>query len=268
MYFTLKALVRSLLLPPASPLLLAVIGALLLRRRPRLGAVLLGVGLASLWALATPVVADALTGLVEHYPALDLGTPTHAQAIVILGGGGERRFAPEYRGPAPDFGLLERLCYGAYVARRTGLPILVTGAPDEAIAMRTSLERDFAVSVRWVDDRSRDTYQNARFTARMLAPLGVRRIILVTSSTHLWRASHEFQSAGFEVVPAPVGITTARETGVFNWIPGPAALARSNLAVYELLGEPMRRLQAALGVRERFDREAAEPEVKPTPGPR
>jgi hypothetical protein len=31
-------------------------------------------------------------------------------------------------------------------------------------------------------------------------------------------------------------------------------LARSNAALYELIGEPMRRLQAALGIRERFDR--------------
>ena len=35
--------------------------------------------------------------------------------------------APEYGGPAAGPGLLERLSYGAYVARRTGLPVLVSG---------------------------------------------------------------------------------------------------------------------------------------------
>jgi uncharacterized SAM-binding protein YcdF (DUF218 family) len=164
--------------------------------------------------------------------------------------------APEFAGPAADFALLERLNYGAYLARLTGLPILVTGAPEETVAMRTSLERDFRTPARWTENQSRDTYQNARFTARMLRPLGIGRIILVTASTHLWRASQEFQSVGFDVVPAPVGLTAPRETGPFRYVPGPGALLRSNLAVYELIGEPMRRLQAALGVRERFDRGA------------
>ena len=60
-------------------------------------------------------------------------------------------------------------------------------------------------------------------------------------------------AAGFDVVPAPAGVLATRETGVFRFIPDPAALIRSHAAVYELIGEPMRRLQAMLGVRERFD---------------
>jgi uncharacterized SAM-binding protein YcdF (DUF218 family) len=242
MYFTLKAVVRTLLLPPASPLIIAIIGALLLWRRRRFGGPLLFVGLAAMWLLATPIVADAVSRLAEHYPALDLSKPTDAQAIVILGGGGVRNFAPEYFGPEADFGLLERLSYGAFVARQTGLPILVSGAPDEAIAMKTSLSRDFGAPTRWVDRQSRDTYENSRFSARLLNADGIKRIILVTSSTHMWRSTHEFESVGLEV---------------FRLVPSPAALMRSHLALYELLGEPMRRLQAALGLRERFDLKAA-----------
>jgi len=101
--------------------------------------------------------------------------------------------------------LLERLSYGAFVARHTGLPILVTGAPREAVTMQTSLVRDFGVPVRWVENQSRDTFENARYTAQMLKPEGIGRIILITSSTHLWRAVHEYEDAGFEVVPAPAG---------------------------------------------------------------
>ncbi|MGA2191357.1 MAG: YdcF family protein, partial [Steroidobacteraceae bacterium] len=257
MYFIVKAVLRSLLLPPAGPLILAVIGALLAWRRRRGGGTLLAAGLASLWLFSTPIVADAVSRLAEHYPALDLSRPTGAQAIVILGGGGLRTFAPEYLGPEADFGLLERLSYGAFVARHTGLPILVSGAPQEALAMRTSLARDFGTATRWMDDQSRDTYENARFSARMLVPEGITRIILVTSSTHLFRALHEYQDAGFDVVPAPVGVWAQRELGALRWVPSPAALMRSNLAVYELIGEPVRRLQAALKLRERFDKKAA-----------
>jgi uncharacterized SAM-binding protein YcdF (DUF218 family) len=258
MYFTVKAVLRSLLLPPASSLILALIGALLLRRHRRWAIALMILSAVSLWLFSTAFIADALSRLAERYPALDLSQPTDAQAIVIIGGGGIRNFAPEYGGPAPEYVLLDRLSYGAFVARRTGLPILVSGAPDEAIVMQTSLARDFGMTVRWIEGESRDTYENARFSARILQGIGIKRIILVTMSTHMFRAAQEFHGAGFEVTPAPSGVWTLREPGAMRFIPSPAALMRSNAAVYELLGEPARRLQAALAVREWFETKAAE----------
>src|SRR5450755_3002097 len=139
----LKTVLRQLLLPPAGPLLLAIIGLLLLQRRPRLARGLLALGLGSLWLLSTPVIADAITRLTGNYPALDLNQLAGAQAIVILGGGGQRDLAPEYGGPAAEPEELERLAYGAFIARRTGLPVLVTGFEGEAVAMRATLRRNF-----------------------------------------------------------------------------------------------------------------------------
>ena len=123
----IKTVLRSMILPPAGPLLLAVVGLLLMKRRPRLARVCLVAAVSLLWLLSTPVVSDALEALAESYPPLDLRSAAGAQAIVILGGGGERAFAPEYAGMAAEPIMLERLSYGAYVARRTNLPILVTG---------------------------------------------------------------------------------------------------------------------------------------------
>jgi uncharacterized SAM-binding protein YcdF (DUF218 family) len=237
-----KTLLRNLILPPAGPLLLATIGALLLRRRPLLARVLLALGLGSLWLLSLPIVADALTGLTEHYPPLDLTQPTQAQAIVILGGGGQRAFAPEYGGPAAEPLLLERLAYGAYVAHHTGLPVLVTGNGIEAVAMRASLGRNFGIEVRWLDDRAYDTFDNARNSAQLLRADGVQRIVLVTSASHLWRAAREFTAAGMEVIPAPAGVLAGRDVSPFRYFPEPQALLRSYLATYELLGEPVREL--------------------------
>jgi len=257
-YFVLKALARTLVLPPAGPLIVASIGLVLLWRQRRIaGGSLLLAGLISSWLLATPVVADALSALAEHYPPLDLSAATGAQAIVILGGGGERLIAPEYAGPVADSVLLERLTYGAYVARRTGLPVLVTGTPAEAKAMQVTLSRNFGLQVRWIDAQSHDTYENAHYSERLLHAAGVRRIILVTSSTHLWRATHEFQDVGLEVVPAPAGVLARREAGLFRWVPTPVALMRAHAALYELIGEPLRKLQHASGVRERFDKRAS-----------
>jgi uncharacterized SAM-binding protein YcdF (DUF218 family) len=257
MYFTIKTILRSLLLPPASPLILGLIGLLLLRRYRRWGIALVIFSEVSIFLFSTPFLADALTHLTEHYPALDISQPTNAQAVVIIGGGGQRKLAPEYGGPAPDYILLDRLSYGAFVARHTGLPVLVSGAADETLAMRTSLERDFGIKVRWVEGESRDTFQNARLTAHILQPEGITRILLVTMSSHMYRATEEFRGAGFEVTPAPSEVWSYRDLGMWRFIPNAASLLHSEFAVYELLGEQARRIQAALRIRERLDAKAA-----------
>jgi uncharacterized SAM-binding protein YcdF (DUF218 family) len=244
-----KTLLRNLILPPAGPLLLALIGLLLLRRRPRLARVLLVAGLGSLWLLSLPIVADALTRLTEHYPPLDLAQATQAQAIVILGGGGQRAYAPEYAGPAVEPLLLERLAYGAYIARQTALPVLVTGNGIEAAAMSATLARNFGIQVRWLEDRAYDTFDNARNSAQLLQADGVQRVVLVTGTTHLWRAAHEYSAAGLEVVPAPVGVLAERDVGLQRYLPGASALVRSYMASYELLGEPVREFFAVTHLR-------------------
>ncbi len=251
MLFLLKlnTLLKSVIFPRAGPLLLAMIGVLLMRRRPLLARYCLIIGLGSLWLLSTPVVSDVLSELAEHYPPLDLRSASDAQAIVILGGGGQRAYAPEYGGPAAEPLLLERLSYGAYVARKTGLPILVTGYKIEAAAMRATLQQNFDIDPRWVDGEAYDTFENARNSVRLLKADGVRRVILVTRATHMWRSVQEFTSAGIEVVPAPVGVRTIRDFGVSRFIPNSSALVRASGAVNELLGEPVRRLLAAAHLR-------------------
>jgi uncharacterized SAM-binding protein YcdF (DUF218 family) len=255
MFITLKSLLSTLVLPPAGPLLLAAAGVCLIgwcrgARARRAGWALLITGLAALWLLATPVVTDALSAAAQRCPALDLTRPVQAQAIVILGGGRPRVEAPEYGGvPAAGEELLERVAYGAFVARRTGLPILVSGEPRETLAMRASLARDFDLETRWVDDRSRDTFQNAQFSARTLKAAGVSRIVLVTSAVHEWRALQEFTGAGFGVVPAPVGGWRWYGSGPRRYLPDAGALIRSRDALHEVLGDVARRAFAALGLR-------------------
>jgi uncharacterized SAM-binding protein YcdF (DUF218 family) len=256
MLIALKTLLHTLLLPPTGPLLLAAAGAWLIARRGpgtrlrRAGWALLVAGLATLWLLASPPVADALSRAAQRCPPLDLTRPVPAQAIVILGGGVERLGAPEYGGePAVALGLLERLNYGAFVARHTGLPVAVSGTRKETLAMRASLARDFGIETRWVEDRSRDTFQNAEFCAALLKPLGITRIVLVTDADHEWRAQQEFVSAGFGVVAAPVGLYAPRDIGPQHFVPSVTALLASTEALYELLGDLARRVFATLHLR-------------------
>jgi uncharacterized SAM-binding protein YcdF (DUF218 family) len=249
MLLRLKTLLKSLILPPAGPLLLAFVGVFLLNRRPRLGRACIITGVGFLWIISTPVVAVAIARWAEHYPALDLRIATGAQAIVILGGGGQRPFAPEYGGPAADPQLLERLTYGAYVAKKTGLPILVTGFHTEAIAMRETLKRNFEIAPRWVDDQAYDTFQNAQNSVGMLKAEGIHRIVLVTRAPHMWRAVHEFTAAGIEVVPAPEEMLRDNEPDIARYTPSPYGLDMACSAINELLGEPVRAFLAAVHAR-------------------
>jgi uncharacterized SAM-binding protein YcdF (DUF218 family) len=245
----LKTFLKGMILPPTGPLLLAVLGVFLIKRRPLLARACLILGIGSLWLLSTPAVSDVLAGLAEHYSPLDLRSTTGAQAIVILGGGGQRVFAPEYGGPAAEPLLLERLAYGAYIAGKTDLPILVTGFHMEAGAMHDTLLRNFGIGARWVDDEAYDTFQNARNSVRLLKAGGVNRIVLVTHAAHMWRSVHEFSDAGIEVVPAPVGVYAPRDLGISRYVPNPDALQRAYAAIYELLGEPVRVFLAASHLR-------------------
>jgi uncharacterized SAM-binding protein YcdF (DUF218 family) len=249
MLLPIRTLLKGLILPPAGPILLAFLGIFLLKRRPLLARSCLILGLGSLWLLSTPVVSDALERLAEQYPPLDWTSAAGAQAIVILGGGGQRILAPEYGGPAAEPVLLERLTYGAYVAGKTGLPILVTGFHMEAGAMRDTLLRNFGIRARWVDDQAHDTFDNARNSVRLLKADAVSRVVLVTQGTHMRRSVHEFTAAGVEVVPAPAGLLAPRDFGISRYVPNPDALLRTHAAIYELLGEPVRAFLAVTHLR-------------------
>ncbi len=247
-WFELKNLVRTLVLPPAGPLLVACLGfaLILMSRRRGLGMLLCALGLASLWALAMPVVSGQLMRIATPYPAFDWRQPPSAQAVVILAGG-VRRYAPEYNADAPNEITWQRLAYGARLARETDLPVLVTGGRGEAVAMREFLIADFALTPRWVEEQARDTEQNALFSTRLLVADGVREILLVTSDWHMRRAVAEFELQGLRVVPAPVTDYAPPDGMLARWFPGAGALQDSRIVLYELLGNIAVRLRAYFG---------------------
>ena len=248
--FLLRETARDLVLPPSGPLLVVLVGLWLLRSRPRLGRALAFGGALFLWLVATPVIADRLERLSERYAPLSLAQPTEAEAIVILSASA-RTAAPEYATDAPNQDTLERIAYGAYVAHATGLPVLVTGGQLHeqrpiAAAMAQFLERDFNTPVRWIEGHARDTHENALFSAAMLRPAGVHRIILVTGAMHMARSVEEFRSVGFEIVPAPVHLLARTSWSPLRVIPEIEALERSHSALYELLGRLVLAIRTAL----------------------
>jgi len=62
------------------------------------------------------------------------------------------------------------------------------------------------------EECSQSTEENALFTAALLYPKGVKRILLVTDSPHMLRSLRMFQSFGFRVIPYPIPLPDNLQT--------------------------------------------------------
>lgn len=247
------------ILPPGGPLVLAAVGLLLHRRRPRTGTALLLAGLVAAWLLATPQLAATLNRALDPPPPLDDAAvaASGAGAIVVLAGGLTVR-APEY-GPVDVSPVtLARVRYGARLHRLSGLPVLVSGGyrdhdrePSEAALMAAVLRDEYGVREVWTEDRSRDTRQNADYSAPVLAAHGVRRVLLVSHAAHLPRALAAFRRAGIDAVPAPTQPflwtpppgEPAGPMELADWLPQAGAAWETWYASHELLGRLWYRLR-------------------------
>ena len=209
-----------------------------------MGRALVGIGTLTLLVLSIPAVAWLLLCAVESGPPLVQEQARTAQAIVIPGGG-SRRGALEYGGDTLARLTLERVRYGARIARQTGLPILVTGGSvsggtPEGMLMREALESEYGQPVRWVESESRTTHENAQRSAALLRAEGVTRILLVMHAFDMRRAAAEFEAAGLSVIAAPTGLAGTAPDNVLDFLPSISGLQGSYYALYEILGNAVR----------------------------
>ena len=104
----------------------------------------------------------------------------------------------------------------------------------QAGAVAQPLQR---VVPRWRETESRNTYENALFSNRMLQEAGIKHVYLVTHALHMKRARDVFGAAGLQVTQAPVGVRDPkRQWAPQDFIPSAHGLAGSTAAIYELLG--------------------------------
>lgn len=239
--------VKQLLLPPGILLLLLVLAWWLRRSRPRLAGFCFALGVGGFWLMSLPVVVQWGAKALESEAPLardewaTLGK--RADVIVVLGSGRERGDLA-WGADQPTGVGLERERYAARLSKASGLPILTSGGlhygtpPTEAKLMADSLRDDFGIAVRWQEGRSRTTWENAQFSAEVLLPEGVKRVVVVTQAWHMPRAVWSFKKAGFEVVPAPVGflgVDNARPLG--GWMPEFKSIWQSGQLLNEAVGQ-------------------------------
>ena len=228
--------------------LLGLLGLVLMTRRKRVGWVLSGVAFSALWLLSCQGTAVWLArAALPQFPpvtALQLKN-AKIQAIVVLGGGMYPQ-APEYGTAQPGPATLTRLRYGIWLSRQTGLPVAFSGGsgwaagtavpnPEADVAARVA-QQDYGFTLRWLEDQSRDTAENAQFIALLLKRDGVARIALVTDALHMPRAMVEFERTGLTITPSPTGFVLPTKSGLLQWLPSTDGLRDSSRLMHELLG--------------------------------
>ena len=251
-----KPIAAALLLPPVPLLLLVLIGARLLLPRRGLGWFVIVVSVALLWSSACTGAAQLLSrALLPSPPALsfdrirELRAEAAAKkpvAIVVLGGGSEP-FAPEYGVSSLQATSLERLRYGIWLAGQTGAPLAFSGGVGLAQQGSTSEARvaakiaaeEFGRPIRWIEDASRDTRENAAKTIALLKPAGIQHIVLVTHGYHMPRALRAFTEAagpGIQIDAAPMGLARGLMAPALEWLPSTDGFRDVRQILRELAG--------------------------------
>ena len=204
MFITLKMILHTLLLPPGGPAACwrhsgrgCRGGARRARAAHRLGAA--DAALAALWLLATPVAAScsacspsaarARSEPCRRTPRRSSSSPGASRSCIRSR---VRRTRPAARRAARAH-RLRRVPRAAH-----GLPVLVSGSARGDAGDARRLARDFGVGTRWVERQSRDTFQNAADSPRLLRALASRASSWSRAATHEWRAVQRVSSAGLD----------------------------------------------------------------------
>lgn len=250
-----KPMLLALLLPPIPLVLLMLAGAAMLRRLPKLGWTFVAAGAALLWLSSTEFGADqARLGLLGTPKTVSLerldqlkGAP--GTAILVLGGGA-RQDSPEYGGASLNPLSLERLRYGVWLARRTGLALAYTGGighggepwyEAEGVLAEKTVANEYGLALLFAESQARDTRENAQFSAPLLEAHGIRQLILVTHVQHMPRVMRAFAQVKtadpITLVPAAIGLRPNEASfSIGDSLPSSEGFRQFRYAVYEWLG--------------------------------
>ncbi len=244
MIYMLSKLLPLIVYPLGFSIILSLIALLLMwKGRKTAAQITLGTAIVLLWVCSTPRFADWITGTLEaEFPPIPVNSVIEAEAIVLLGG--------MTNGIVPGTGMpdlsgeVDRLLHAAALYKAGKAPLLLLtggnarGYEPEAISMKkVLLVLDVPDKAMILEGLSRNTYQNAEYSVRILKERDVHRVLLVTSAYHMGRASFEFSQQGLEVTPAATDYQVLETPAtLLDWLPHPSALNGTTKSIKEYLG--------------------------------
>ena len=211
MLFYLKKIIPPFLLPPGIFIvILFVLGIWFLsKRRWKMGLLQITVGLFLWLAALGPVAGFLFERLEAEFPM-----PKNPKGdVIILLGGGINDTAVDLSGIGiPSSQLLERIVAAVRIFKRIQVPIIASGGSvydqkisEAAVIKRYLVELDVPENMIILEDKSRDTIENAKYTKKICDRSGYTSPVLVTTAYHMKRAVMSFEKVGLTVVALPVG---------------------------------------------------------------
>jgi uncharacterized SAM-binding protein YcdF (DUF218 family) len=253
MFFVLAKTLGFFSVPSNILITLALLGVVLLATRFARAGRRLAVTAVILMAILgwSPLGNAIILPLEERFPTWDESRGAPA-GIICLGGAIETIVSP-VRGEVALNEAAERMTAIAELARRfprtrivfTGGSgrLMYAGATEAELAARLFASFGIAQERIVLEDRSRDTDENGRFTKELVQPKPGERWLLVTSAHHMPRAVGVFRAAGFPVEAFPVDYRTRGAVDLARpFSPISDGLRRTDTAVREWIGLVMYRL--------------------------
>ncbi|MFT3956542.1 MAG: YdcF family protein [Piscinibacter sp.] len=254
-----KHVIDAMLLPPVPFILLMLVGTRLVLVRRGLGWLVVLFGATLLWLSSTTGTARLLSDLALRPPgalssdridAWKAAVKAREPVAIVVLGGGAKRLSPEYGVSNLRENSVERLRYGVHLGRETGAPVAFSGGvawgvepgtmPSEAQIAARIASQEFGRPLKWTEERSRDTRENAAYTVALLKEQGIRRVLLVTHQRHMPRSLRAFEQAaqgsGIVFEPAPVDVLTTSLATSRSWLPSTAGLVTTRELLHELFG--------------------------------
>ncbi|RTL62077.1 MAG: YdcF family protein [Hyphomicrobiales bacterium] len=234
---------------PSNFILLLMIGGVLLAartRHTRLGTRLFTGGAAAFVLMSfSPLPYILIAPLEARFTRPDLAQGPPVTGLIILGGAQDGR-ADSAKELAGVNEAAERFTEGVALARRfpqakvvfsggNGQLLDPRGAPEAVLAGRLFAALGVSPERMILEDRSRNTWENAIFTRQKIEPKPGERWLLVTSAFHMARAMGCFRKAGIDVEPWPVDYRLGDSIWDFNAY-YPDGLRRTDMAVREWIG--------------------------------
>jgi uncharacterized SAM-binding protein YcdF (DUF218 family) len=247
MFFALSKILGFFAVPSNLVLSIGLLGLVLVPTRfGRAGRRLVYGSVILLAILGLAPVGNALIiPLEDRFPPADESRGAPA-GIIVLGGA----LSPNVSAARPRVALneaAERLTIVVELARRYPDARIIFSGGEASLFYHDGVEAEFALRFLeqmgvtpgrvTLEDRSRNTVENAIFSKAIAQPKPGERWLLVTSAYHMPRSIGVFRRAGFEVEPYPVDWRTAGAIDATRPFPTVGdGLRRTDTAVREWVG--------------------------------
>ena len=220
MFFVVSKVLGVVLEPVTFLILLGFVGiALVLAGRTQAGN-RLAIAVALLFACVcfSPLSNALLRPLEDRFPRPPADMPAPA-GIVVLGGALDEGLTAARGGPSLNEAAA-RLTTGVELARLYPSARLVFTGGSADLSQARDLDEARGVRQLWLslgvpaarmtfESASRNTYENAVFTKKLVEPKPGETWLLVTSAAHMPRSIGIFRAAGWPVVAYPVDYRTS-----------------------------------------------------------